>query len=542
MSAPGIQPKSAFAQRFGLQAKLTLAVAVMTALGVGLGAVQLVSSTRADRAFGAVTERFDAVERLQATLDAARVQQAAAAAYVSTADDGARTAFRAAAERSAGLFEGGAIGAAYGTWRAEIEKDLRIMSGRGETAAAFDTLVAAIEGTRRAERSRLESEIAAQTSLNAAMRWIAGGSVLLFLLGAGGCSLFFRATVVQPLRRLRGVMMALAGGERRVEVASVERGDEVGEMARSVEVFRASLIERDELTARAAAETEGRLARQRALEEAIQAFEDDVRRGLGQVADRSAAMQRVAGVLTAVAGRAEEQAQGAVSSTRATATSISTVASAAEELEASVREILGRTDEAAGSVSAAVSLAESAGSTIDALYGATERIGSVIKLIEAVASQTSLLALNATIEAARAGEAGRGFAVVAAEVKTLASQTAQATDEISGHVAEIRQTTGHTIETIQAMAQRMSSIHELTTCIASAVQQQSAATQEIARSAIQASDSTGTLARSTAGVAEVVRETTGSADEVLATSRDLGTQASRLGEAVETFLRRVAAA
>jgi methyl-accepting chemotaxis protein len=221
---------------------------------------------------------------------------------------------------------------------------------------------------------------------------------------------------------------------------------------------------------------------------------------------------------------------------------VRTVASATDQLGASIDEISGQASQASGVVERATGIAQGANERIGQLMEGASRIGDVVKLIRAVAGQTNMLALNATIEAARAGEAGRGFAVVASEVKNLANQTSKATEEIAAHIGSIQESTAEAVEAIRSIGEVMGDISRFTTTIAAAVDQQSGSTQEIARNVQQAATGAHELADNMTGVTAAIDETNHSAAAVLEASAVLSAQAGTLQQAIDAFLHNVAAA
>jgi methyl-accepting chemotaxis protein len=260
-----------------------------------------------------------------------------------------------------------------------------------------------------------------------------------------------------------------------------------------------------------------------------------VEKALRAVGENADTMRSTAQTLTGVASNAADQTGSAALASDDTANNVNTVAAASEELTTSIEEIARHVAQATTVVREAGATTEASAAEIEGLATAAQRIGAVVDLIQAIAAQTNLLALNATIEAARAGEAGKGFAVVAQEVKSLANQTAKATEEIAQHVAGIQTSTRSAVEAVRHVAASMQQIENVTTAIASAVEEQGAATHEISRNANLAAQGTKTLADNIATVNGSIGETTRSAGSVLDVSQSLSAEATRLTEEVQNF-------
>ena len=370
------------------------------------------------------------------------------------------------------------------------------------------------------------------------MAWTAGAAlVLLIAVGAG--MIWF---IVRPLVGLNDAMQRLATGDESVAIPSIGQKDEVGDMARTVEVFKTNLAETDRLRAeqeagKAAAEAERRAA----LVAMADGFEASVKGVVTAVSAASVELQASATTLSETASRASAQSTEVAEATHGALEDVQTVASASAELAASIREIGAQVSRSAAIAGQAASQAEATGGTVNALAESAQKIGEVVALISQIASQTNLLALNATIEAARAGDAGKGFAVVASEVKSLAAQTARATEEISQQIAAIQSATGDAVGAIKGIGQTIGEINEIATAIAAAVEEQSAATEEISRNVSHAAEGTEQVAQKIGAVTLAAGETGSAAGQVLGAADELSRQSDTLERKVDDFLGRIRA-
>ncbi|URD39530.1 methyl-accepting chemotaxis protein [Methylobacterium tardum] len=360
---------------------------------------------------------------------------------------------------------------------------------------------------------------------------------------AVGVLWFALRRALSPLKRLREVMGQLAEGDASATIPGTDRRDEIGAMAGAVQVFKDNLIqarrlEEETALARASAEEQRKLG----MRQMATAFEQSVGGIVGLVSSSATELQATAQAMTATATQTADQSTTVAAAAEEAASNVNTVAAAAEELGSSVQEIGRQVEGSAELAHTAMAEADQTAGLVQALKATSAKIGDMIGLITSVASQTNLLALNATIEAARAGEAGKGFAVVATEVKTLASQTAKAADEIARQIGDIQGVSDQAVAAIGGISSRIREINSVAASIAAAVEQQDAATQEIVRNVSQAAAGTSAVTSNITGVAGAAEETGAAAGQVLGAASELSRQSEHLKAEVGRFLASVRAA
>ncbi|WFU40524.1 methyl-accepting chemotaxis protein [Bradyrhizobium sp. CB82] len=382
-----------------------------------------------------------------------------------------------------------------------------------------------------------------------ARRQISFATMVMLALGAltlVGSVLFVWLYVGRNiLRRIGGLqraMQLLSAGDLDAEIVRTKHNDEIGAMTDTLQVFRQSMIEARALSSEQDKDRAAKAERAARMEAHIGSFEGTVRTALDSLAQSANSMQATAQSMSSTADQSNALVNAVASAAEETSVNVQTVSAGTEQLSSSIAEISRQVVTSAEIAKKAVHEAGATDATVQGLADSASRISVVVDLIQTIASQTNLLALNATIEAARAGEAGRGFAVVASEVKSLASQTAKATDEIRTQIASMQQVTTSAVGAIRGIGQIIGEINDVTTAIAAAVEEQGAATREIARNIQHAAGGTSEVSSNIVGVSTASAEARAAATDVLSASDALRREANLLRGEIDAFLSNIRAA
>jgi methyl-accepting chemotaxis protein len=426
----------------------------------------------------------------------------------------------------------------------------RSLAARAKFAALQDELArmekSYEEALEQADKAAHDASRGAQDAVDRGATTALVSVGVAIAIGIGVAILFglaFASRLVAPIGGLTRAMQRLAAGDVTADIPRQKRRDEIAEMADAVEVFKRNAIEKQRLEAEQA-ERE-RLAaeeKRRMMQELADTFEASVGRVVDAVSDAAARLQAAAQSMTATADETSGQSSAVAAAADQASANVQSVATAAEELSASVAEISRQVLHSAQIAGKAVEEARRTDATVQGLAAAAHKIGEVVELINGIAGQTNLLALNATIEAARAGEHGKGFAVVAGEVKSLAGQTARATEEIRAQIAAMQAATGEVVRAIGDIGGTVGEMSEISTAVASAMEEQSATTQQMTGSTHQAAQGTAEVTKNIGGVSQGAQMTGDAASGVLTTAQDLGAKSAELRSEVGRFLEKIRAA
>ena len=420
----------------------------------------------------------------------------------------------------------------------DVDKIFNVTNAK--VAAEIETKLAELKAIQVAslkqisDKSKAEISSTIAQSLSVSIGAVLLGAFLAWLIGRG---------ITRPVAGMTKAMTVLARGDTSVEIPSRDNKDEIGDMAKAVQVFKDNMIETERL--RAEQEQHKKRAeeeRRKGMLELADKFEATVGGVVKTVSAAATELQATAQAMAATAEETSRQSTAVAAASEQATTNVQTVSSATEELSSSIKEITKQVEESTHVVGESAKQATETNTRVQRLKESVQKIDTVVNLINDIASQTNLLALNATIEAARAGEAGKGFAVVASEVKALATQTAKATEEIATQIREIQEETDQSVQSIGTITQTIGQVNTIATSIAAAVDQQGAATQEIARSVAQAAQGTSEVSSNIVSVNEASKQTGAAATQMLSAAQELSMNGETLKTQVENFLREVRAA
>ncbi|MEO1066264.1 MAG: methyl-accepting chemotaxis protein [Pseudomonadota bacterium] len=371
------------------------------------------------------------------------------------------------------------------------------------------------------------------------LAWDLGLIALCLLLICGVASFVIIGIVLRPLSRVADAILTVARGDTVTTADVKSRFEEIGQIAGSLSTFTSSIEEKNRLERQSQEEHEQQLEKTAILAREIAQFKTEISDLLTQLKGEAEGMESTANMLEFAALSASEEAEEAKKSTNGASDNVQLIADSTQELSTTVDEIAKQATQTSAAITSASEMISKTGAGIDELARSTDRISEVIGFIRDIAEQTNLLALNATIEAARAGEAGRGFAVVAAEVKQLSEKTASATDQIADQISRVQAASGETVTAIASVSQAIGDITELSTVIASAVEEQGASTKQISERLSFAADDSATAARSVDSMSGTIQKTGQEAEKVLAVSNRVKSASDNLSGQIDGFLKKV---
>jgi methyl-accepting chemotaxis protein len=521
-TAAALVDQNATRVKFVLQAESNFNSAAVSEKNVILSAADEKEAKKNIETYGkATTATLDAIGRFEAITSAADQRE-----LIETF----RAAVNKRREASAHVFElalAGKVDEAFAYSRDVAAKHRQV------AMQAVGKLIAM--NVERMQGARDESVAMAQQT----RRWLVLGATAGLVCAFGILGWIALYQISRPLAYMTREMTRLANGDIDIEIEGADRTDEVGGLARSLQVFRENAIKARRLEDEQRQEQVRKEARQKLVEEHIVVFDHQVGEALDTLTAASTEMHATAGSMAATAEETSRQTTAVATSSEQASSNVQTVAAAAAQLHASVSEISRQVTQSAAFASTAVVEADRTNATIQGLADTAQKIGEVVLLIQNIASQTNLLALNATIEAARAGDAGRGFAVVASEVKALSNQTAKATEDISTQIAAIQAETGNAVDAIKVIGGTIRQMNEIASAIATAVEQQGAATRNISNNIQLVAQGTNDVVGNIAGVSAAAAETGTAATQVLTAADDLSRQSDKLRTDVNGFLAKI---
>ncbi|WP_425062207.1 methyl-accepting chemotaxis protein [Pyruvatibacter mobilis] len=569
---------NALMQKFNdtsIKLKLLSALGVIVAINLVIGAVILSAVTGARstlEAFEEMSETTTAIIRLEEKAVEAHGHMAA---FLNSGDLESRAHYQQAVEETgalvsaleaqvAGSADGGIEGitghvdsfkAAFNEWVTVIAASqlenmkspgtvdmARLIEASEQNAAVRGRMTEALQTASQLLGDRTMAESNALNGVLGTANAVSAIGIVLMLITTVAAGAFIILMVSRPLQALVTSTNALVRKEWGTDITGTERGDEIGQMASALVLFRDNGIENDKLMEAQKAEDEKRLARARQIEELVASFRQESEAVTAALEDATRKMSQTSETMNSVANETTKLSEDVSTAAQSAGTNVNSVSAATEELTASIREIsqqLSGTNKMAGD---AQDVSRSTVEKMAVLESSAGEINSVIEIISDIAEQTNLLALNATIEAARAGEAGKGFAVVASEVKTLANQTAKATEQVREQVNRIQGDTSEASDFINRITEAISGLSENMTVIAAAMEEQSAATQEISRNVMEASNGTSQVVDNIGEVSQATRKTQDSSATVNQIAEELAQRSDHLKGSIHAFISKIQAA
>jgi methyl-accepting chemotaxis protein len=396
-----------------------------------------------------------------------------------------------------------------------------------------DHIFEQVETVKTKKKTEMEKTKASSQAL---IMMSSGGATVLGM----GIAFIISAGISGPVNRMTDVMGVLADDNTDIDIPYQDRGDELGDMAQAVNIFKKSAIKRKEIEAeQERLDAKRAEEKRRMMNELADEFENTVGGIVTAVSSSAEELEATATDLSATADQTKQQATSVAGGAEESASNVQTVASAAEELSASIAEVSTQVMKSAEKSKQAEQRAADATEQVSGLNNAANQIGQVIELIQDIAEQTNLLALNATIEAARAGDAGKGFAVVASEVKSLANDTAKATARITEYIDQIQSETKTAVHAIDGISSTIDEINDMAQSVSAAAEQQDAATKEIARNVQEASQGTREVTKNITGLTQAAQDTGAASDQMLSSAKTLATNSSKLEAEVNDFLVKI---